>query len=263
MDETLQPLVVRALQENPRALEFFLREQSHLPGPRANLRLVDDVSDVLAEAVSTRPEDVRRVIEHLTRDANTLEVNTPGEFVALCGVVALGMCASVYPVWRQEVIARLSEFAGNASWRVREGVAMAFQRLLEAVPEETSASLRIWASEGNCWQQRATIAAIAEPALMHDAAVRDAAFDIQQVIVKRFHAISLSERKREDVRILRQAMGYALSVMTAALPDQGFALMRECASWDDADINWILRENLKKKRLAKFSEQVKQLAKML
>ncbi|HEY6539671.1 MAG TPA: hypothetical protein VIZ18_01995, partial [Ktedonobacteraceae bacterium] len=81
--------------------------------------------------------------------------------------------------------------------------------------------------------------------------------------VKRFHAMPLSERKREDVRILRQAMGYALSVMTAALPDQGFALMRECASWDDADINWILRENLKKKRLAKFSEQVEQLAKML
>src|SRR5579859_891179 len=127
MDETLQPLVVRALQENPRPLEFFLREQSHLPGPRANLKLVDEVSNVLAEVVSTRPEDVRRVIEQLTRDAKTLEVNTPGEFVVLCGVVAFGMCASVYSAWRQEVIARLSGFASNASWRVREGVAMAFQ----------------------------------------------------------------------------------------------------------------------------------------
>src|SRR5579872_3718771 len=99
MDETLSPLILRALHDNPRPLEFFLREQSHLPGPRANLRLVDDVSDVLAEAVSARPEDVRRVIEHLTREAKTLEVHTPGEFVVLCGVVASGLCASVYPVW--------------------------------------------------------------------------------------------------------------------------------------------------------------------
>jgi hypothetical protein len=263
MDETLKPLVYRALQENPRPLEFFLREQSHLPGPRANLKLVDDVSDLLAEAVSTRPEDVGRVIAHLTREAKTLEVNTPGEFVVLCGVVASGLCASVYPLWRQEVVARLSEFAANASWRVREGVAIAFQRLLEAAPEETSACLRIWAGEGDCWQQRASIAAIAEPALMNDAIIRDAAFDIQQVVIRRFHAIALPERKREDVRVLRQAMGYALSVMTAALPERGFALMRECASWDDADINWIIRENLKKKRLAKFPEQVEQLAKML
>lgn len=263
MDETLQPLVYRALQENPRPLEFYLREQSHLPGYRANLKLVDDVSDLLAEAVSTRPEDVRRVIAHLTREAKAVEVNTPGEFVVLCGVVASGLCASMYPQWRQEVIARLSEFAANASWRVREGVAMAFQRLLEAAPEETSACLRIWAEEGDCWQQRASVAAVAEPALMNDTMIRDAAFDIQQIVVRRFHAIPPSERKREDVRVLRQAMGYALSVMTAALPEQGFALMRECASWDDADINWILRENLKKKRLAKFSDQVEQLAKML
>jgi hypothetical protein len=263
MDDTLQPLILRALQDNPRPLEFFLREQSHLPGPRANLKLVDDVSHLLAEVVSTREEDVRRVIDHLTRDEKTLEVNTPGEFVVLCGVVACGVCAAVYAAWRHTMTARLSEFACNASWRVREGTAIAFQRLLETAPEETSAYLRIWASEGNCWQQRASIAAIAEPALMHDAALREAAFEIQQVIVRRFHAIPGSERKREDVRVLRQATGYTLSVITAALPEQGFALMRECASWDDADINWILRENLKKKRLAKFSDQVEQLVKIL
>ena len=263
MDETLLPLILRALQDNPRPLEFFLREQSHLPGPRANLKLVDDVSHLLAEVVSTREEDVRRVIEYLTRDEKTLEVNTPGEFVALCGVVACGVCAAVYAAWRHKMMARLSEFACNASWRVREGTAIAFQRLLEAAPEETSVCLRIWVGEGNCWQQRASIAAIAEPVLMNDAAMREVAFDIQQVIVRRFHAIPLSERKREDVRVLRQATGYTLSVITAALPEQGFALMRECASWDDADINWILRENLKKKRLAKFSDQVEQLVKIL
>ena len=263
MDETLLPLVIRALQENARPLEFYLREQSHLPGPRANLKLVDDVGHLLAEVVKTRPDDVRRVIEQLTRDERTLEGNTPGEFVVLCGVVSWGMCGAMYPAWRSGVLARLSELAGSASWRVREGTAIAFQRLLEAAPEETSACLLIWASEGNCWQQRAAIAAIAEPALMHDAMMREAAFEIQKVLVRRFHVIPSSERKRDDVRVLRQALGYTLSVIAAALPEKGFALMLECAAWDDADIDWILRENLKKKRLAKFSDLVNQLAKML
>lgn len=263
MDETLSSLILRALHDNPRPLEFFLREQSHLPGPRANLKLVDDVSNLLAEVVSTREEDVGRVIAHLLRHDTTVEVNTPGEFVVLCGVVACGMCAAVYAPWRSGMIARLRELACNASWRVREGTAIAFQRMLEMTPEETSVCLRMWASEGNCWQQRASLAAIAEPTLMNDEALREAAFDMQQVIVRRFHAIPLSERKREDVRVLRQAMGYTLSVITAALPEQGFALMRQCAAWDDADINWILRENLKKKRLAKFSDQVEQLSKIL
>ena len=160
MDDTLSPLILRALQDNPRPLEFFLREQSHLPGARANLMLVDDVSNLLAEVVNSRENDVRRVIEHLTREEKTLEVNTPGEFVVLCGVVACGMCAAVYSAWRSGMIARLSEFACNASWRVREGTAIAFQRMLEAAPEETSVCVRMWASEGIFWQQRAGIAAI-------------------------------------------------------------------------------------------------------
>jgi hypothetical protein len=28
--------------------------------------------------------------------------------------------------------------------------------------------------------------------------------------------------------------------------------LSECATWNDADITWVLRENLRKKRLAKF-----------
>ncbi|HLX58169.1 MAG TPA: hypothetical protein VKR83_14195 [Ktedonobacteraceae bacterium] len=263
MHETLSPLIDRALLDNPRPLEFYLREQSRLPGPRANLRLADDVAHLLAAAVGGRAREVWHVIEYLTRDEKTLKTNTPDEFVVMCGVVASGACAAVYAMWRHEVLARLSEFACNASWRVREAAAIAFQRMLEAAPEETITCLRIWSSEGNCWQQRASIAAIAEPALMHSAAMREAALEMQRVILRRFHAIPLSERKREDVKVLRQATGYTLSVIAAALPEEGFALMCECASWGDSDINWVLRENLKKKRLAKFAAQAEQVAKFL
>ncbi|HVB72861.1 MAG TPA: hypothetical protein VNE38_04830 [Ktedonobacteraceae bacterium] len=262
MHDTLSPLIERALLGNPRPLEYFLREQSNLPGPRANLKLVDDVANLLA-AADERTGKVWQVIYYLTRDEKTLKTNTPDEFVVLCGVVASGACVAVDSVHRDEVITRLSEFASNASWRVREGTAMAFQRLLESAPLDTIARLRNWASAGNCWQQRACIAAIAEPALMHHAAMREAALEMQQEILRRLRAMPLADRKREDVRVLRQATGYTLSVIVAALPEQGFALMRECASWGDPDINWILRENLKKKRLAKFAEQTELLAKYL
>jgi hypothetical protein len=39
--------------------------------------------------------------------------------------------------------------------------------------------------------------------------------------------------------------------------------MRECAAWNDADVAWILRENLKKKRLAKFARDTEVVARLL
>jgi hypothetical protein len=63
--------------------------------------------------------------------------------------------------------------------------------------------------------------------------------------------------------VLRQTLGYAVSVITAAAPERGFALMRTCATWGDTDIVWILRENLKKKRLAKFVEYTAELSELL
>ena len=39
--------------------------------------------------------------------------------------------------------------------------------------------------------------------------------------------------------------------------------MRECAAWRDVDVTWVLRENLKKKRLAKFVEDTEDLSGLL
>ena len=263
MHETLSSLMERAFQENPRPLEFYLREQSHLPGTRANLGLMNDLSNLMAAVVGKRPQDVRALLRYLVQDKESLKSNTPDEFVVLCGVVSFGACAAVYQKWRPEVFLLLGDFACSSSWRVREGAAIGFQRLLSSAPEETIAYLRVLASEGNYLQQRASIAALAEPPLLHTDAMKEAALDIQKTILQRFREIPLIERKREDVKVLRQATGYTISVIVAALPEQGFALMRECALWGDPDITWALRENLKKKRLAKFTEQAEYVSKFL
>src|SRR5947208_5033126 len=263
MHETLSSLVARAFTGNRRPLEYYLRDQSRLPGTRANLELVNSLSNLLVAIVPEQPEQVWMLVHYLVQDEKTVERNTPDEFVVLCGVVAFGACASVRSEWHAEVFEMMKHFACNKSWRVREGAVMALQRLLPVIPQDPIDFLLELATRGNCFQQRASIAAIAEPALLQDQLIIDAALAIQQYVLKRFHELPTTVRRREDVRALRQSLGYTLSVVTAATPEKGFALTRDCAKWNETDINWMLRENLKKKRLAKFVEHTEKVSKLL
>ena len=71
-------------------------------------------------------------------------------------------------------------------------------------------------------------------------------------------------RTQESFKVLRQGMGYALSVFVAKRPGEGFTLIRKSAAIRDADIAWIVRENLKKKRLTEhFPKDVQQVALIL
>jgi hypothetical protein len=61
----------------------------------------------------------------------------------------------------------------------------------------------------------------------------------------------VTARKTDDFKALRRALGYTLSVVVRALPNPGFAWLRELAASSDPDVRWIVRENLKKNRLVK------------
>ena len=101
---------------------------------------------------------------------------------------------------------------------MREGAAIALQQLLPVIPDETIQFLKELATKGNCFQQRASVAAIAEPPLLNDQAIIEAALAIQRCVLGRVHKLSATDRKRVDVRVLRQSSGYTLSVVTAAPP---------------------------------------------
>src|SRR5215469_5878906 len=182
MYDTMPSLVERALKGDRRPLAYYLREQSRLPGSRANLELASDVSNLLAAIVSEQPDEVRALLQYLVAEAKTVASNTPGEFIVLCGVVAFGACATVRSAWRGEIFALLGEFASSRARRVSEGVAIAVQRLLPVVPGEPIEYLMELATKGNCFQQRASIAAIAEPPLLHTPVMIDAALAIQQLV---------------------------------------------------------------------------------
>ena len=264
MNSTLSSLVERALTGNARPLEFYLRDNSRLPGPRANLELASDVGTILVSFVPKYPENVHTLLDQFANgDRKPVAANTPDEFIMLCGIIASGMCASVYAPWREECFDMLQHYACSTHWRIRESAALAYQHLLATVPFDTLEQLMKLARTGNYLQQRATIAAIAEPPLLYKPNMVSAALDIQRIVLERLRVAPVYDRKTEDLRTLRKTLGYTLSVVTAATPEQGFALMRECATWRDADIIWVLKENLKKKRLAKFVDDTKVLEEML
>jgi hypothetical protein len=63
---------------------------------------------------------------------------------------------------------------------------------------------------------------------------------------------------------MRKALGYTLSVVVRALPREGFELMTQLLDSQDKDVKWILRENLKKKRLQdNFHSEVAEIKNLL
>jgi hypothetical protein len=251
--DTLSSLVERALVGSPRPLEFYLREHGGIPGSHANIELANDVGSLLAAALTRYPDKIRSLLNSFTSNERKSAVsNTPTEFVLLCGILAFGSCAAASPEWRDEVFVLLKHYACSPFWRIREAVAMAYQRLLQADSQTTLAHLMELARSGNYLQQRAAVTTLAEPQLFYSSDLVVPALEVQRIVLCYMHAVPVRERKREDFRVLRRALGHTVSVVTAAAPEEGFALLSECATWNDADITWVLRENLRKKRLAKF-----------
>jgi len=212
----------------------FLRDNSNLPGPRGNLEL--------AEAVYQ--EGSRELfIKLIAADSPQTAENTPEAFAVFCGILGLGrLLVEGELSWLQT----LRAYANDGRWRVREGVAMALQKYGGADMDGLLSQMRLWA-EGTPLEQRAATAALCEPALLREPAAVQAVLEILDRITE---SVSRSrERKGDDFRALRQTLGYGWSVAAAADMAQGEAAMERWFASPDPDVRWLMRENLKKKRL--------------
>jgi hypothetical protein len=54
---------------------------------------------------------------------------------------------------------------------------------------------------------------------------------------------------------LRKGLGYCWSVAVAASPEEGKRMMERWFSSDDKDVLWVMKENLRKKRLARMDAE--------
>ncbi len=64
--------------------------------------------------------------------------------------------------------------------------------------------------------------------------------------------VKSDKRQTEDFRTLRKGLAYCWSVAVAALPKSGKPLMEKWLVNPDRDIRWIMKENLRKARLARM-----------
>lgn len=211
----------------------YLDSESGLPGPRGNIELAEAFADVADPALIT------------------LCAQSPDEYRAMCGAVGLGRLAVE---GRQGAVETLRILAEDHRWRVREGVAMALQRLGDADMRALWDLAAAWLGDGPFVQplvQRAVAAGICEPRLLRTPEDAARAVAVLHRITTAVAGADPGTRRTDQFRVLRQALGYCWSVAVAASPALGMAHLEKWAASGDKDVRWILRENLKKARLAR------------
>jgi hypothetical protein len=216
----------------------YLRAESGLPGPRGNLELAHAAADL---------GDRERFEHFLSFDAGRAPVNTPDEFLAFCGVEGLGRLIAE---GQTDLWPTLRACASDPRWRTREGVAMALQRVGQVDMDLLLDKLEDWVT-GNWLEMRAAAAGLAEPALLREEKHILRSLEILDHITT---AVASAQERDEDFKTLRKGLGYCWSVVVAALPAQGKQAMERWLSSSDKDVRWIVKENLKKKRLARMDQ---------
>jgi hypothetical protein len=184
----------------------YLRTNSNLPGPRGNLEL--------AAAVSL--EAPRGwLLERASIEAGQAPENTPEGFLAFCGVRGLGRLVVSGDTAALQL---LQQRASDTRWRIREGVAMALQDVGDADMERLL-SLAHELSQGGPLEQRAAAAALAEPRLLRDARYQEQVVEVLDRVTQSI--LGSTDRRTDEFRALRQAMGYCWSVVSEAYPSAG------------------------------------------
>ena len=228
-------------------LRAFLAANSRLPGPRANLEL----ASAFAAAVRDVGAEWRAVwtlcagwTDTPPEDAPT---NDPREFLVFCGARGIGALGAASPARAREALVLLRRLSRDPRWRVREAVAMAIQDLVAGQSRPVLRDLEDWVARGAWLEMRAVAAGLAEPRILRERSVAKAALRAHERIL---HWVRRSDdRSEEAFRVLRQCLGYSASVVVAAAPEDGFRWLAKLAATRDADVQWIVRENLRKGRL--------------
>jgi HEAT repeat protein len=234
---------VDAYREALRTLDdwdAFLLQESRLPGPRANLELAQAVAEEGDE------ELFRRL---LSFDGEGALTNSPLVFLICCGILGLG---KLLAEGNREVLPTLRRYASDPRWRLREAVAMALQRLGEVDMDALLREMERW-SKGNLLEQRAAAAALCELKLLREASRVERVLQTLDAITTSLQQVE--NRRSDEFKALRKGLGYCWSVAVAALPEVGTPMMEQWCASKDKDVLWVMKENLKKKRLTNMDAE--------
>ncbi len=248
---------------NEEKIMEYLISNSNLPGPRGNLELAEAFAEVVEIYSVMHPREIWGLASRLADiSSNEAPVNNPKEFLPFCGVVAIGAIGSVRATFYRKAFTFLRKLANDPRWRTREAVAMGIQKLVAKQSKNTLKGLESWIEKNDWLAMRAVAAGVAEPALLRDQPTAIGALELHKRIFAQILAIR--ERKSDEFKTLRQALGYSLSVVVCAIPKEGFEYMQQLIDSQEADMLWVIKENLKKNRLIKnFPDEVAATKKLL
>ncbi len=132
---------------------------------------------------------------------------------------------------------------------MREGVTIALQRLGMLDMPRLTKEMDAWARSDSAYVQRAAAAGLCEPPLLKDEGHVRQVLQILDRITRSLAATK--DRKSDQFKVLRQALGYCWSVAAAAAPEHGRPFILKWLESDDPDVQWIMRTNLAKARMAR------------
>lgn len=216
--------------------EAYLLANSRLPGPRANLELLDAAGDVLSR------DEALRLASLGPDDA---PAGTAREFLPCCGNAAVGRLVAEGEV---SLVPRLRAAAADPRWRVRESVAIALQRWGDRDVAAMLAAIEPWA-EASPYEARAAVAAICEPRLLASRPAVDGAVRVLDAATAVL--AGLLPPRGEPGRVLGAALGYGWSVAVAADPPAALPAFERWATSGDADLRRMVASNVAKARFVK------------
>lgn len=153
------------------------------------------------------------------------------------------MTVAGHAPWREELTAR------DERWRVREGVVIGLQSLGTTALPALATIVEKWIEDPDPLVQRAAIAAICEPRLLRTREAAALAIAACARATRSLEGTPSAQRRRADIRTLRQTLGYCWSVAVSADPAPGLTAFRQLEA-SDPDVAWVVNENRRKKRLA-------------
>lgn len=181
----------------------YLRRESGLPGPRGNLELARAVAELAGPTqVEARPKGP---------DARAPE-NTPGVFVLICGVAALGRLIAC---GNRDQMSRLGAYAGDARWRLRQAAVIALQHVSDANIPALLDQMQAWAA-GTWYKKRAVAATLAQPKILKSQPVVTRIVKILDTLM--LDIAATTDPVDEPFKARRRTMGCAWSMVVAAIP---------------------------------------------
>ncbi len=232
---------LKLIIDDPEKLGKYIIENSHLPGPRANLELAFGLSEIF--------DDLDLLLKWTNITEDQAGDNDPKSFLVFCAAVCLG---KIYIKKKaKKIIAILKKLANDRRWRIREAVAFGFQNIGEHDFSQLKSIFSEWIEESNNLEKRAILVSLAHPKFL-DEGNSEFCFAMTDTILRQMD-------KEEDFDILRKGLNFAISVFAAAHPKLGFNFIKEWMGKDEI-IDGIMKENLKKNRLLrKYPEEVRAL----